>query len=87
MSRKPRLENESVQYWLFVDSRTRVVSRRLSQQAAEDFIINLKKEADEAWSGPSFFNQTADPKLENRKSKKVTLNPPEKPSTAVKTKG
>lgn len=42
-------DNESIQYWLFVDSRTRAVSRRLSQQAAEEFILNLKNVSFEHW--------------------------------------
>lgn len=48
VSRKTR-EKESAQYWLFVDSQTRVVSRRLSQQAAENFIINLKNVNFDHW--------------------------------------
>lgn len=40
---------ESAQYWLFVDSRTRTVSRRLSQHAAEEFIRNLRNVNIEYW--------------------------------------
>lgn len=49
VSKKSRGEGEIIQYWLFVDSRTRVVSRRLSQQAAEEFIVNLKNINFEHW--------------------------------------
>jgi hypothetical protein len=37
------------QYWLFVDSKTRVVSRRLSQQGAEEFIRSLRNVNIDHW--------------------------------------
>lgn len=40
---------DETQYWLFVDSKTRVVSRRLSQRAAEEFIKNLRNVNIENW--------------------------------------
>ncbi len=40
---------EVTQYWLFVDSKTRVVSRRLSQRGAEDFIKNLRNVNIDHW--------------------------------------
>lgn len=43
------METLESQYWLFVDSKTRVVSRRLSQIAAEDFIKNLRNVNIENW--------------------------------------
>jgi hypothetical protein len=46
---KKKVEKEILQYWLFVDSRTRVVSRRLSQRAAEEFIINLRNVNFDHW--------------------------------------
>lgn len=47
---------ELIHYWLFVDSRTRVVSRRLSQQAAEDFIAGLRNmNLDHWWAWNPFF--------------------------------
>lgn len=49
MSKNSKGNSEIIQYWLFVDSRTRVVSRRLSQEAADDFIINLKNVNFEHW--------------------------------------
>jgi hypothetical protein len=36
-------------YWLFVDSKTRVVSRRLSQKGAEEFIKNLRNVNMDNW--------------------------------------
>lgn len=38
---KPKAKDSEVHYWLFVDSKTRVVSRRLSQKEADEFIQNL----------------------------------------------
>jgi c-di-GMP-binding flagellar brake protein YcgR len=43
-------------YWLFIDSKTRVVSRRLSQSAAEDFLSNLRNvNIDHWWAWNPFF--------------------------------
>ncbi len=47
---------QETQYWLFVDSKTRVVSRRLSQAAAEEFIKNLRNvNIDHWWAWNPFF--------------------------------
>lgn len=43
-------------YWLFIDSKTRVVSRRLSQRGAEDFLSNLRNvNIDHWWAWNPFF--------------------------------
>ncbi|MEY4615982.1 MAG: hypothetical protein RJB66_942 [Pseudomonadota bacterium] len=43
-------------YWLFIDSKTRVVSRRLSQSGAEDFLSNLRNvNIDHWWAWNPFF--------------------------------
>lgn len=42
-------QSKSIQYWLFVDSKTRVVSKRLTQRGAEEFISNLKNINLEHW--------------------------------------
>jgi len=51
-----RREKDDQHYWLFVDSRTRIVSRRLSQSAADSFVSNLKNvNIDQWWAwNPSF---------------------------------
>lgn len=49
-------KDSAAPYWLFVDSRTRVVSRRLSQTGAEEFIINLKNlNLEHWWAWNPFF--------------------------------
>lgn len=43
------MKQDETHYWLFVDSKTRVVSRRLSQLGAEDFIKNLRNVNIDHW--------------------------------------
>lgn len=43
------MKKDEGQYWLFVDSKTRVVSRRLSQKAAEEFIRGLRNVNIDHW--------------------------------------
>lgn len=44
-----KLKNELYQYWLFVDAKTRVVSKRLTQKGAEEFLNDLRNVNLEQW--------------------------------------
>ncbi len=69
------MDNKETQYWLFVDSKTRVVSRRLTQKGAEDFIESLQNvNIDHWWAwNPSFCDWIPLKNILNRKDGKIRI--------------